>query len=144
MHVFTCMCIYTDMYTWMHIHGYVTYHLWNAHSFITHWIHASAYIYMEDYLFKGCDFFPCNFDIILHKKCQDSKFFITLSEESPGNYLLNSNLQYKIWTCIIQDDGFQIHCLWKDWNIISKHRKMMFKKIKPIFHTRNICFIFNI
>lgn len=75
MSVFTCMCIYTHMYTCMHIHRYVTYHLWNAHSFITHWMHAFEHIYMEDYLFKGHDSFPSDFDIILHKKCQDSKFF---------------------------------------------------------------------
>lgn len=138
MHMLTCMYIYTHMYTCMHIHGYMT------HLFITHQMHASAYIYMEDNLSKGHNSFPSNFDIILHKKCQDSKFFITLSEESPGDYLTDNNLQYKIWACIIQDDGFRIHCLRKGRNIISKHKKMMLKKINAIFHTRNICFIFNI
>lgn len=75
--------------------------------------------YMEDYLFKGHDSFPNNFDITLPKKYQGSKISITLSKESHYNCLTDNNLQYNL-SLTICDDGFRIHCLWKEFQNIGK------------------------
>ena len=137
-----CISTHTHTYTCMHIHGlYDIYHLWNAHSFITYWMHAAAHIYMEDYLFKGHDSFPYNFDITLPKKYQDSKISITLSKESHYNCLTDNNLQYNLSLSVMMALGFIVY---GKMETISKYRKTMLKKINALFHTRSICFIFNI